>query len=267
MQNRRAVIDDEGRDPPPDRVATAHLRQLPDFVIIGTQRGGTTSLFRYLTDHPAVGRPYRKEVRFFDEHFDLGRDWYLAHFPLLGKVPFVGEASPNYLLHPEAPGRALATVPQARFLALLRNPIDRAHSQYQMNLRRGVESLSFEDAIEQEPDRLARSPDPASVPWRLSSYLTRGLYADQLERWLRVFPYDQLLVIASEELYKQPDAVVAQAAAFVGLPWRPTSYKAYHLSEYADLDPATRRRLARHFAGPNERLFDLLGRRFPWDTA
>src|SRR5215213_1565056 len=140
-------------DPPPERIETAHLRQLPNFIIIGAQRGGTTSLYRYLTEHPSIGAAYRKEVHFFDRHFDKGMAWYLAHFPARGEFPIVGEASPFYLFHPAVPGRIHAAVPQARFIALLRNPIDRAYSQYHMKSRHDLETLSFEDALAQEGER------------------------------------------------------------------------------------------------------------------
>ena len=105
---------DEVRDPPLERIETAHLRQYPDFIIIGTQRGGTTSLYRYLTAHPEIGQAYRKEVHYFDRYFDRGIEWYLAHFPLRGEFPVVGEASPFYLFHPEAPARVRAAVPEAK---------------------------------------------------------------------------------------------------------------------------------------------------------
>ena len=92
-------------NPPPSRIATAHLRQPPDFVIVGAQRGGTTSLYRYLTGHPEVRAALRKEVHFFDLNFDKGMDWYLAHFPMRGEATVVGEASPYYLYHPDVPER------------------------------------------------------------------------------------------------------------------------------------------------------------------
>jgi hypothetical protein len=253
-------------DPPRERIETAHLRQPPDFIIIGTQRGGTTSLYRYLTEHPGVGAAFRKEVHFFDRHYDKGMDWYLAHFPKRGEFPVVGEASPFYMFHPEVPERARAAVPQAKLIALLRNPIDRAYSQYHMKARHELETLSFEEAIAQEADRLAANDDPVGAAWRHHSYLARGVYVDQLRRWFDLFPREQVLIIKSEEFYEDPGRVLRETLGFLGLPPElPTRFKAYHLAEYPDMDPAVRRRLADHFAPHNRRLYDLLGRDLGWE--
>jgi hypothetical protein len=257
---------DKQRDPSQERIETAHLRRLPDFVIIGTQRGGTTSLYRYLTDHPDVGPALRKEVHFFDRHYQRGMNWYLAHFPTRDEIPVVGEASPNYLLHPDVPERARRDVPHAKFIALLRNPVDRAYSQYQMNVRRGIESLTFEDAIDKERERLNRCDDPASPTWRHYSYVKRGLYREQLERWMSVFPREQFLIIKSEDFYRSPERVVRQTLTYLGLrSWSPAQFKAYHLTEYPDMDPATREHLAEYFAPHNEQLYTLLGRDLGWE--
>jgi hypothetical protein len=253
-------------DPPPERIETAQLRHLPDFVIIGTQRGGTTSLYRYLIEHPDVGSALRKEVHFFDRHYQKGMNWYLAHFPLREEASMVGEASPNYLFHPDVPGRARRAIPHARFIALLRNPVDRAYSQYQMNVKKGIESLSFEDALDKERERLSHSDDPASSTWRQHSYIKRGLYAEQLECWMSVFPREQFLIIKSEDLYADPERVVRRALAYLGLrPWTPAGFKAYHLAGYTDMNPATYRRLTEYFAPHNQRLYALVGRDLGWE--
>ncbi len=254
------------RDPPLERIATAQLRQLPDFIIIGTQRGGTTSLYRYLAAHPDIGPALRKEVHFFDRYYDKGMNWYLANFPVRGEASVVGEASPYYLFHPDVPERARRAVPHAKFIALLRNPVDRAYSHYQMKVRRGVESLSFEDAIDKEPERLSRSDDPASLTWRYFSYLKRGVYVDQLKRWMSVFPREQFLIIKSEDFYKDPERVLHQTLKYLGLrPWSPSNLKAYHLSEYTGMDPATRKRLREYFAPYNQQLYTFLGRDLGWE--
>jgi hypothetical protein len=254
------------RDPPLERIETAHLRQLPDFVIIGTQRGGTTSLYRYLTAHPDIGSALRKEVHYFDHYYEKGLDWYLAHFPVRGEAPVVGEASPSYLFHPDVPERARAAVPRAKFIALLRNPADRAYSQYQMNVRKGFESLSFEDAIKKEPERLSRSEDLASLTWRHCSYLKRGLYVDQLKRWMSLFPHEQFLILKSEDLYEDPERILRQSLAYLGLrPWSPARFKAHHLVGYPDINPSIRKRLTEYFAPYNQQLYNFLGRDLGWE--
>jgi hypothetical protein len=257
---------EEERDPPRERIETAHLRQNPDFIIIGTQRGGTTSLYRYLTAHPEIGQASRKEVHFFDRYYDKGIDWYLAHFPLRGEFPVVGEASPFYLFHPEAPARILAAMPQAKFIVLLRNPVDRAYSQYHMKVERQLETLSFWEAIEREPERLAGSDDPLDPAWRHHSYLARGVYVDQLARWFALFRRDQFLIIKSEEFYGEPERVLHQTQRFLGLPVHtPAAFKVHHQADYVKMDPTVSRRLADYFAPYNRRLYELLGHDFGWE--
>ena len=257
---------DQDRDPPPGRLATAHERQSPDFIIIGAQRAGTTSLYRYLTDHPEIGSAWRKEVHYFDRYFDRGRDWYLAHFPRRGKFAVVGEASPFYLFDPRVPGRVGETLERVRFIVMLRNPVDRAYSDYLMKVRRGREALSFEDAIAREDERLAQGDDPAGHVWRRFSYTRRGLYADQLERWFELFPRERFEVIRSEDFYEAPGDVLRGVQGFLGVePHRPEALEPYHRAEYSDMDPVTRERLRERFAPHNRRLYSLLGRDFGWD--
>src|SRR5579863_6754349 len=122
------------------RAASSRIRLLPDFMIIGTQKGGTTSLYNYLIDHPNISSIFKKEPHFFDFNFYKGVSWYRAHFPSLlekyyservhGQKFITGEASPYYLYHPLVPQRIKETMPTAytKFIVLLRNPIDRAYS-------------------------------------------------------------------------------------------------------------------------------------------
>jgi hypothetical protein len=257
---------EEERDPPRERIETAHRRQYPDFIIVGTQRGGTTSLYRYLTAHPNIGQASRKEVHCFDRYFEKGIDWYLAHFPLRGEFPVVGEASPYYLFHPEAPARIQAAVPQAKFVVMLRNPVDRAYSQYHMKVERQLETLSFEEAIEREPERLADSTDPLSAAWRHHSYLARGVYVDQVRRWFDRFPRDRFLIIKSEDFYAEALRILHQTQAFLDVgSHSPAILKVHHQADYGAMDGFMRRRLTDYFAPYNRQLYDLLGRDFGWE--
>jgi hypothetical protein len=264
-KTRRGIQEDD-RDPPAWRIETAHLRQTPDFIIIGTQRGGTTSLYRYLTAHPEVGAAFRKEVHYFDRYYEKGRDWYLAHFPERGEFPIVGEASPYYLFHPEAPERVRAEAPNARLIALLRNPVDRAYSQYHMKVARGLESLPFAEAIDREPDRLAADRDPLGPAWRHHTYLARGAYAKQLRRWLAHFPREQLLILQSEAFYAAPERTLHETQAFLGLrPSSPGAFKVFHEADYAEMEAGLRRCLRDYFAPLNAELYDLVGVDFGWE--
>ena len=185
--------------------ATSSVRPLPDFLVIGAQKAGTTALYAYLRWHPGIGGPSWKEVSFFDRHYRRGEAWYRGHFPNAlrgwiaersnGRPLVVGEASPSYMFHPLAPQRVHDLVPDVRLIALLRNPADRAYSHYQHEVALGREPLSFEQALDAEEERLRgeverMTDDPSyfSHEWWDHTYPARGRYAEQLERWFAVFP-------------------------------------------------------------------------------
>jgi hypothetical protein len=254
--------------------ATSFGRPLPDFLILGAMKAGTTALYAYLRWHPDITGPSWKEVSYFDRHYGRGVSWYRGHFPLRRAARLVGEASPGYLFHPLAPERVKATVLEARLIALLRDPVDRAYSHYHYELALGREPLSFEEALEREhertrgeEERLLREPGYFSHAWWNHAYLARGLYAEQLERWLAVFPREQLLVLASEELAAEPSRVYARTLEFLGAQRHElASFPRVFEQEYGEMRVDTRRRLVEHFAAPNRRLYELLGRDFGWQA-
>jgi hypothetical protein len=280
------------------RYATRRSRTLPTFLIIGAQRAGTTSLFTNMRRHPEVVGPrsadtsiaWWKELHFFDENYWRGTDWYRAFFPLtargrlsdsLGRRLICGEATPYYLFHPAVPERVAATLPDVRLIALLRNPVERAYSHYQLMRLTGREHLSFADAIEAEDRRLEDVTDELlrdqpSVgehgnrrhhEHRHRAYVGRGLYAEQLERWFEHFPRDQLLVLRSEDLLTRPDAKYEEVFAFLGVrAWNPGDYISRNVATYAPIEPELRARLEERFAEPNRRLAGLLGPEFTWES-
>lgn len=268
-------------------MSTATLRVWPDFLIIGAKRCGTTSLYGYLLGHPHVAplvprRQHLKGLYFFDVNFGRGTTWYRSHFPTAASMSrlrahrgtaITGEASPYYLAHPLTPARASSLLPDARILVLLRNPVDRAFSHYREQVRRGVETLSFSDAIDAESSRLAgeverlrRDPSAYSHAHEHLAYVSRGDYADQLARWMEVYPRDQILIVRSEDLYADPGPTYACVDRFLGLPPHGrTSWPRYNFHPGSGVDPAVRARLAERYREPNRRLEELVGRRFSWD--
>ncbi len=261
---------------------TARARPLPGFLIIGAQKAGTTALYSYLREHPSVTGPPWKEVSYFDRQFWRGASWYRGNFPntlylrriraRTGVEPIVGEASPSYLFHPLAPERAAALLPGVRVIALVRNPIDRALSHYHHEVALGREALPFEQALAKEDERmegeLERMRDPRyfSHAWWNFTYLSRGRYAEQLERWLEVVPRERLLVIPSEDLLERPGETYGQVLDFLGAPAHELqSYPRVFVREYADMDPQTRSDLRGYYAEPNRRLYELLGRDLGWN--
>ncbi len=266
---------------------TAALRPGPDFLIIGAKRGGTTSLYNYLLDHPSVrplfpGRQRIKGLHYFDSEFGRGWRWYKSHFPLRmagrhvarpwSAPAIAGEASPYYLFHPLAASRMARDLPEVRLIVLLRDPTERAYSHYKERLRHGGEWLSFEEALDAEPDRLsgeaeriARDPGYRSVAHEGHSYLAQGRYLDMLRRWFDLFGRDRFYVTASEDFYADPNRVVNEVWTFLGLqPAMLRSVERYNYHQAPDLAPAIRRRLAAEFAEHNDELEQFLGRKLPW---
>jgi len=264
-------------------------RPLPEFLVIGAQRAGTSSLYKWLEAHPDVVASLRKETEYLTARWCRGEGWYRGHFPsrhsrrvasALGRPPLVTfEASPNYLFHPLAPLRAATLVPDAKLVALLRNPVDRAFSHFQHEVRAGREDLSFEDALDAEAERLAgeegrMAADPCyrSLPWEQKSYVRRGHYAGQVERWVRAFGRDRLLVVRSEDLYADTAGSYGRILAFLGLAaWSPASFDNFSYTSGTPraappsaLAPATRQRLEAEFADANRELYDLLGEDLGW---
>jgi hypothetical protein len=259
-------------------------RLLPDFIIIGAAKAGTTSLYGWLSGHPYVSPATTKEVHYFDYNFDRGEDWYRTHFPLErdrdaferehGRPFLTGEASPSYVSHYWAPQRIAAMLPDVKLIMLLRNPVDRAYSQFRMSQREGEEKLdSFEEALAIEDERLdgerARSlADPRYNSWPIGcwSYQMRSRYAEQLERWLSLFPRERFLFVDSEELSAQPERALQRVYDFLGLPADDSRDLPFlHTGEYDPLPPEVRERVADYFRPHNERLYELLGVDFGWN--
>ncbi len=246
----------------------------PDFVVIGAQRSGSTSLYRYLTSHPNIASARFKEIKYFSAFAERPWGWYRRQFPdALPPGTITGEATPYYLFHPHAPRRIAERLPRARLLAVLRNPVDRAYSHWAHETARGAEWLPFADALAAEPDRLAGERERmladeryASAAYQNHSYAARGRYAEQLDHWLGHIDRERLLVLRAEDLYADPAAAVRIATDFLGVPPAPLLDARQHNERaYPPLDPALRRRLAAEFAPANRDLEDLLGRRFGWD--
>ena len=258
------------------RQLTAPLRGLPSALIIGAQRSGTTSLFNYLVQHPAVLPPIGKEIHYFDLNYGRGVQYYRGRFPYSRQLrhALTLDATPYYLAHPLVPQRAAQLLPQVKLIAVLRNPVDRALSHYQHEVREGRETLSFAEAIEKESERLAGEEErlrtePGYYSWnhRRYSYVRRGLYLEQLKRWVQYFPRSQLLVLQSERLFRDPPGATASVHRFLGLPdYRLEHYDdRYQRGNYQrDMPEELKSQLIAYFEPHNRELFRWLGEEFDW---
>jgi hypothetical protein len=184
-------------------------------VIIGVLRSGTTSLARYLGAHPDAFVPPEKELHFFDSNFDRGDRWYRSFFADAGDASAVGEATPNYFFSSLALQRMASVIPDARLIAILRQPVDRAYSHYWMNRERGRERRSFVQAIDEEPSVVRSALSKGDIPKRV--YLERSRYADRLATISEIYPRDSLLVVLTDDLVADPEHTFARACGHLGI--------------------------------------------------
>lgn len=246
----------------------------PNFIIIGTVKGGTTSLYNYLALHPSILAAIQKEVNFFNRNhiFQKGINWYLAHFPHIPENLHLiaGEASPNYMYFPGAAKRAFKCLPEVKLIVILRNPIDRAISHYYMATRLGQEKMSLEAALAAEVQIIKNIPQKAfeavNFLEKRPSYLRAGLYVYFLKKWMSVFPRKQVLILKSEEMYENPAATMQQVFEFLGLEnYQLSEYKNYFYGSYSREENESSRGLSELFRPHNQKLEKYLGMKFNWE--
>lgn len=264
---------------------TAGLRMMPDFLLVGAQRAGTTAIHRALQAHPATVNPlFHKGINYFDLSYYRGADWYRGHFPVRAFAeqrtvgvpggPRTFESSGYYMFHPCAPLRIKADLPDVKLLVSLRDPIERAWSQHRREVTGGYETEeSFERALEREPERLAGEAermvaDPLYVSYshRHHSYLARSEYVDQVRTLFDLFGPDRVLVIDSETFAEEPQRTYDQILDFLGLsPFRPAVFGRWNVrAKPQPLADATRSRLEAHFEPYDTALAELLDRPLAW---
>lgn len=272
---------------------TAGQRPDPDYLLIGAKRGGTTSFYHDLIQHPNLcplfPRPDRlpmaeatKGIHYFDQHYAKGERWYRSYLPSrtarrrhakrVGDPVLVGEASPYYLFHPAAAERAHALLPDVKLILVLRDPVMRSYSHWKERRREGSEPLDFAEAMEAEDerigddaDRLRSDPTFYSYAHEQQSYVRQSEYVRALAVWRSFYPAEQFLVLASEDFYRDPHATLDRATDFLGLPRRRfAAGKVRNAAGGRDLDPGIRRRLSEHFAPLNRELEALTGETFDW---
>jgi hypothetical protein len=197
--------------------------RLPDFLGLGVQKGGTTTLHRLLDQHPGAWLPAAKELQYFSLRYGHGEGWYRQHFDGAGPSQRCGEITPYYLFHPAAPHRIKALLPQVKLVAMLRDPVERALSQYFHSKRLGLEPLGLEQALAAEEERLAGAEavllaaNGCHRSHQEHSYLARSRYEQQLPRWQALFAGDQLLVLRSEDWFAEPERVWGLLLRFLEL--------------------------------------------------
>ncbi len=264
-------------------LATWDKRVLPDLVLAGAQRSGTTALTEALYRLPMVERPRRgKGSHYFSYNYHRGWEWFQSQFPTelwaatverrTERPIFCFDACPYYLFHPFAVARMAQALPDIKVLVMLRDPVRRAESHYHHSVSHGHEDLPFEAALAAEESRLAGEDDRMQEDWTYwshshehHSYVAKGMYADHLERLFGHYPREQVMVIQSERFYRDPDEVLAEVTAWLDLP--PVALERgdnRNSHVYEEMPEPMRERLIEIYREPNERLFALLGERYDW---
>lgn len=266
---------------------TARWRPAPDFLVIGTKRGGTTTLWEALSSHPQVQpmvpvAKHLKSPHYFYRHYDRGPEWYRGHFPttfsrarhrrIHGKS-VVGEASPMYLFDPRVPARVAELTPEVKIVVTLRDPVQRAVSHWAERIKEGHETLSFEDALAAEPERLAgewnrvlAEPNYYSRALDWYSYRTRGEYASQLERWFEFIDPARIHVLRAEDLYSDQKVTLQRVFDFLDIDAHDLPSRWRNRTQHDAVPISVKRELAEHFAPHNHKLAQLLGTADWWPT-
>ena len=250
---------------------TAGSLRLPDFIIAGAQRSGTTWLYQTLKRHPRLylAGPAVPEPKFFlvDEVYRRGLEFYSgAWFADAPPGAQAGEKSTNYLESAAAAGRMKQDVPHVRLVFLLRDPVERAYSNYLFSRKNGLEKESFADALALEEQREAAVP----VAWRYArphAYFSRGRYADCLQTYFEAFPRDQILCLNFDDLRQRSGWLAAEVHRFLGVAPRPEDAENMGVVNQAEpravaMTEDVRRSLTARYAEPNRRLRSLLGGEF-----
>ncbi|MGF1492953.1 MAG: tetratricopeptide repeat protein [Microcoleaceae cyanobacterium] len=241
----------------------------PDFIIIGTQKGGTTSLYYYLALHPNIMPSLIKEIEFWEKRFEWGLDWYRANFPPTpaDEMILTGEATPSYLDHSDVPERLFQSFPATKLIVLLRNPVDRAISHYYQWIDLKWEWRSLEMAMDLAIAQLENLKyQTKHYAWNQpNNYIARGLYVIFLQKWLSIFPKEQVLILSSEEFYRDPAVSLSEICRFLRLPeYRLKKYNKYNARTYPIAESVVRQKLQDYFEPYNFELEQYLGQKFHW---
>jgi hypothetical protein len=228
---------------------------LPTFVIGGTQRSGTTALWHWLRAHPEVFMAAGKELHFFDAYWDDGVEAYEKNFADWAGETAIGEVTPNYVFHPDAMKRMVTILPDVRVVMSVRDPVDRAYSQYWARRSRGFEDREFAEVVATEPEEM--------VVGSGAGYLVaRGRYMSQIERILELLPREQLNVVLFDDVELRPVETFGHICRFIGVDDEIVPAEVGQTAnQYREFRTQRLRRLARRVPAPLARLVGRINSR------
>ena len=244
------------------------------FLIIGAQKAGTSSFYKYLIQHPQVIGTEKKECHFFDDNYIKGIPFYKTFFPDIQNNIVIGEATPNYLFHPQVAKRIRNHFPSAKLIILLRNPIDRAISHYYHNRKYPArEPLSMSHAfkferlrIKVDYQRMCMDESFNSQKVKYFSYLKRGEYYIQLKRYFDLFPYENIAIYQSEKFFDDPIKILQMAFQFLEIDtYVPKDLKPKNICRFKKEVPSDVFEMLKHYFKPyNEKLYNFLSNSYDW---
>ena len=261
---------------------TSSIRVLPDFIVIGVGRGGTTSLYNYLNQHNCIKKSSYDEIGFFDDNYHLGINWYRSMFPTkyekqritqkFGKF-LTYDVTPWYIRRPWIVNRIKTLLPSVKIIAVLRNPVDRTYSHYHLTCREKGLTKSFEEIIEDDIKKInnydnnLKNSHEYFKDFVQNSHIARGFYLEQLENWLKIFDKKNIMIISSEDLAENTQETLNSIFNFLNLEnQKIPNLQKINVAKYPKMKDKTRKTLENYFFNHNENLFNKIGKNFNWNN-
>ncbi len=245
---------------------------LPNFIILGAQKAGTSSLYHYLIQHPEISSAVKKEIHFFDFKYNKGLNWYKSNFDNTKKI--TGEATPNYFFYPNACERIYEHLPGIKLIVLLRNPVERAISHYYHNIKVKREPLDIRHAFNFEKTRLnidyqklKADKNYIAYHYMYFSYKAKGIYYKQLQKYFKYFNKNQFFIIQSERFFNNPELILLNLWKYLGVNenFIPNDLEPVNKSKIKkDVPEKFYKELIEFYKPYNEKLYNLLGYEYDW---
>ena len=250
------------------------IRVLPNVIVIGVVRSGTTSLYHYLAQHPSISKSAYDELGYFDSNYELGLNWYKSLFPTIfekkkleqkNRKFITYDVTPFYIYNEKVPIRIKKIIPNSKLILILRNPVDRAYSNYFITNQK----KKFEDVIIEEKEILKTIKEKNGEEYYKfvhTSLLARGFYAEQLKRWYKIFPENQIFIVKSEDFAVKTNKIMNKIFNFLELEdFDIIDDTKKNKIRYEPMKEETRRELIEYFRPYNEKLYSMINRNFDWE--
>lgn len=258
---------------------TSSIRVLPDFLIIGAKRCGTTSLFTYLPEHPSIIESHHDNMGFFNDNYHLGVNWYKSFFTTISTKKRIEkeqgkclsfDVTTRYIEQKSTAENIKKIKPDMKIIVILRNPIDRAYSQFNLSKKELTQSLDFESEVFREITELEKKMEnnnELEFNKEKQHYIQRGLYAKQLKSWFEIFPRDNILILSTEDFKNDNNMTYSKIFDFLDIPEHSINKKEMiGKGEYEPMKETARKMLIEFYKKHNEDLFKLIGKKFDWNS-